>query len=345
MEYNEYQTQASEYMRLAIPLMNKYGVAMTPANYAVWYEYVAGTNAALQGAVDNHLAENTQLNDQQSRELYERFFDREREQSALLEMRQSLKQVLSEVLSFVSASAVTSQSVSTNLVDIIDKISPEMSSDDIQEVVNEVVAETRLAASNSELLVERLNSTVFEIRDLKKDLNDAKREARTDTLTKLANRKAFDSVLEKATIDSDINNIDVCIIFADLDLFKRVNDVHGHLVGDQVLKVIARSLKGAVKGRDLVARYGGEEFAIILLNTTLVNAKNIAENIRAEIAVKRIQRKDNHESIGKITMSFGVARYFRSEGAESFLQRADRALYMSKRNGRNAVTEALPPII
>lgn len=345
MEYNEYQDQAAEYMRLAIPLMKKYGIAMTPANYAVWYEYVAGTNAALQDAVDTHLDENTQLNDQQSRELYERFFDRERDQSALLEMRQNLKLLLSEVLSFVSTSAVTSQSVSTNLIDIIDKISPEMSSDDIQEVINEVITETRLAASNSDLLVERLNATVSEMKDLKKDLDDAKREAKTDTLTKLANRKAFDIVLEKAAVDSDTNNIEVCIIFADLDLFKRVNDVHGHLVGDQVLKVIARSLTGAVKGRDLVARYGGEEFAIILLNTTLVNAKKVAENIRAEIAAKRIQRKDSRESIGKITMSFGVARYFPSEGAESFLQRADRALYMSKRNGRNTVTEALPPII
>jgi diguanylate cyclase len=345
MEYNEYQDQAAEYMRLAIPLMKKYGIAMTPANYAVWYEYVAGTNAALQDAVDTHLDENTQLNDQQSRELYERFFDRERDQSALLEMRQNLKLLLSEVLSFVSTSAVTSQSVSTNLIDIIDKISPEMSSDDIQEVINEVITETRLAASNSDLLVERLNATVSEMKDLKKDLDAAKREAKTDTLTKLANRKAFDIVLEKAAVDSDTNNIEVCIIFADLDLFKRVNDVHGHLVGDQVLKVIARSLTGAVKGRDLVARYGGEEFAIILLNTTLVNAKKVAENIRAEIAAKRIQRKDSRESIGKITMSFGVARYFPSEGAESFLQRADRALYMSKRNGRNTVTEALPPII
>lgn len=345
MEYNEYQDQAAEYMRLALPLMKKHGIAMTPANYAVWYEYVAGTNVALQDAVDTHLDDNTQLNDQQSRELYERFFDRERDQSALLEMRQDLKRVLSEVLTFVSTSAVTSQAVSNNLSDIIDKISPEMPPEKIHEVIEEVITETRLAASSSDLLVERLNTTVAEMKDLKKDLDDAKREAKIDTLTKLANRKAFDTILEKASMDSDSSGIEVCMIFADLDLFKRINDAHGHLVGDQVLKVVAKSLKESVKGRDLVARYGGEEFAIILLNTSLDNAKRVAESIRAEIASKRIQRKDSRESIGKITMSFGVARYFPSEGAESFLQRADRALYMSKRKGRNVVTEAPPPII
>ncbi len=80
-------------------------------------------------------------------------------------------------------------------------------------------------------------------------------------------------------------------------------------------------------------------------NKLFSTAKKVAENIRAEIASKRIQRRDSREPIGKITMSFGVARYFPSEGSESFLQRADRALYMSKRKGRNTVTEAPPPII
>jgi len=345
MEDTEYQEQASAYMRLAIPLMNKYGIAMTPANYTIWYEYVAGTNVALQEALDRHLDEHGELTEKQSRDLYERFFDAQRDRSALLEMRQDLKRVLSEVLSFVSTSALASESVSKNLHGIIDKIHADMSSDDIHEVIELVITETRMASSSNDLLVERLNSTVAEMRDLKKDLEEAKREANIDTLTKLANRNAFDAVLAKATSDSDSSGVEVCMIFADLDLFKRINDAHGHIVGDQVLKVVAKSLKEAVKGRDLVARYGGEEFAIILLNTSLDNSKKVAESIRAEIASKRIQRKDSRESIGKITMSFGVARYFPSEGAESFLQRADRALYMSKRKGRNTVTEAPPPII
>ncbi|MBE0440052.1 MAG: GGDEF domain-containing protein, partial [Gammaproteobacteria bacterium] len=184
-----------------------------------------------------------------------------------------------------------------------------------------------------------------DIQGLKKDLEQAKIEAKTDMLTKLANRKAFDELLLKVTQDSDNTGIEVCIIFCDLDFFKKINDTHGHLVGDQVLKVVASSLKSAVKGRDLVVRYGGEEFAILLLNTSLSNVKKLAENIRLDIASKRIQRKDTRESLGTITMSFGIARYFPNEGSESFMQRVDRALYMSKRKGRNAISEAPPPII
>lgn len=345
MEYSEYQDQAAEYMRLAIPLMRKYDIAMTPANYAVWYEYVSGDNVALQDAVNEHVENGEKLTDKQSKELYERFFEREKDQAALLEMRQNLKNVLGEVLSFVEIGASASKETSDRLSSIINKMSSGMSRDDVNSIIQEVLTETRTAISGSEALSERLNNTMSEMQDLKKDLDDAKREAKTDTLTKLANRKAFDIVIKKATIDADSSGMEVCMIFGDLDLFKKINDAHGHIVGDQVLRVVANSLKAGVKGRDLVARYGGEEFAIILLNTSLDNTKKVAENIRAEIASKRIQRRDSRESLGQITMSFGVARYFPSEGAESFLQRADRALYMSKRKGRNSVSEAPPPII
>ncbi len=345
MEYSEYQDQAAEYMRLAIPLMKKYSIAMTPANYAVWYEYVSGTNGALRDAVDDHIDDTGTLTDQDSRDLYTRFFDRERDQAALIEMRQDLKRILSEVLSFVGTGVTASKTTSEHLALVINKLKPDMTRDEIHAVTEEVLAEARIAMSTSDLLSERLNSTMSEMQDLKKDLDEAKREANTDTLTKLANRKAFDGVLEKATADADTSGTEVSMIFGDLDFFKKINDTHGHLVGDQVLKVVANSLKSAVKGRDLVARYGGEEFAIILLNTSLENTKKVAENIRAEIAAKRIQRRDSRESLGVITMSFGVARYFPSEGSESFLQRADRALYMSKRKGRNMVSEAPPPVI
>ena len=345
MEYSEYHDQAAEYMRLAIPLMKKYGIAMTPANYAVWYEYVAGKNGALIDAVDEKIDNEHQLSDKESRQLYERFFDREKDQAALVEMRQDIRRILTEVLSFLASGAVASEKSNQHLQEVIAKFHPDMSRNEMHAIVEEVLAEAKLVASSSEILTERLSSVSSEMRVLKKDLDEARREAKTDTLTKLANRKAFDDMLLKLTRESDKSGVEVCLIFSDLDMFKTINDTHGHLVGDQVLKVIANTLKDAVKGRDLVARYGGEEFAIILLNTSLQNAKKLAENIRIDVASTRVQRKDTQQSLGKITMSLGVAHYFPSEGVESFLQRADRALYMSKRKGRNAVTEAQPPVI
>jgi len=345
MEYSEYQDQAAEYMRMAIPLMKKHGIAMTPANYAVWYEYVSGNNTDLKDAVDEQINSKKELTDKESRDLYQRFFDREKGQVAIIELRQDLVRVFNEVLSYIHRSVDSTTYSNKHFSEVLAELSPDMSREQVHDIIEELVVETRVVMSSGRELTEQLNSATTEMYELKKALDDSKRLAKTDTLTKLANRRSFDEVLAKMTKDADSTGIDICLIFCDLDLFKNINDKHGHLVGDQVLKVIANTLMKSVKGRDLVSRYGGEEFTITLLNTSLDNAKKLAEAIRIEIASKRIQRKDTREPLGQITMSFGIARYVPSEGVESFLQRADRALYMSKKNGRNMISEAPMPIL
>jgi diguanylate cyclase len=345
METMEHADKAAEYMRLALPLMRKFGVPMTPDNYAVWYEHVSGANAMLSERIKQLTAENDQVTDAQSKALFDEFFSVQKERAGVMELRKELARVLKEVLNFISSSASDSAKVNSQLTALVGRISRDMSPEELHEVINEVIIETRMALSSGELLTERLNSAVAEVSKLRHELQESKREAKTDTLTGLANRKAFDELVTKVTADADSSGLDVCLVFSDVDNFKDINDKHGHLVGDQVLRVMANALRDSVKGRDLVARYGGEEFSIILLNTSLQNAKTVANNIREEIASKRIQRKDTRESLGQITMSFGVARYVPTEGVESFMQRADRALYMSKRKGRNTVSEAPPPII
>ncbi|EEF78648.1 GGDEF domain-containing protein [Methylophaga thiooxydans] len=345
MDYSELSDKAAENMRLALPLMKKHGVPMTPDNYAVWYEHVSGANAELSEKLQAMLTDNPILTESQCTGVYEQFFNVEKELVQVVEMRQELARLLKEVISFVYSTVAQTDRSNNHLAELLTRINRDMSPQEVHEVVEQILDETRQAMSNGEQLTERLNTAVAEVQTLKKELDQSKREAKTDTLTGLANRKAFDELVTKVTQDADNSGLDVCILFCDLDIFKEVNDKHGHLVGDQVLKVVSNTLKDSVKGRDLVARYGGEEFSIILLNTSLQNAKILADNIRKEIASKRIQRKDTRESLGQITMSFGVARYVPTEGVESFMQRADRALYMSKRKGRNCVSEAPPPII
>lgn len=345
MDYTEYEERTSEYMRLAISMMKKHGIATTPANYAVWYEYVSGNNANLMEALDQQLTEHGLLTEQQSRALYERFFDRENDRNAVLEMRQEMGRLLKQVLNFVYTGVNTTDKSNNQLQRMLARLQPDISKQQLHNLVEEILIETRLVVSTGEILNERLNTAVTEVETLKKLLDDTRREAKTDTLTGLVNRKAFDETITKAVHDADHRGMDISVIFCDLDMFSSINEKHGQLVGDQVLRVVAETLKNGLKGRDMVARYGGEEFAILMMNTTIQNARLIAETLRADIAGKRIQRKDTHEPLGTITMSFGVARYVGGEGIDSFMQRADRALYMAKRQGRNSVSEAPPPII
>jgi diguanylate cyclase len=343
---NNYQDQAAEYMRLALPLMKKHGLALTPTNYTIWFEYVSGNNFALREAIDKHLNESDEpLTDKHCRELYERFFDPNKNASALAEMRQDIRRILTDILGQMTNGLNSSTSAGDNLSRILDDLNEDMTQQQLHQVIQSVVIETRSIAAANQSMTSQLSSIVAEVKDLRKGLDDARADAKTDTLTQIANRRGFDEAMTKVINESEAIGSQFCLVMADVDSFKALNDEHGHFVGDQVLRVIARSLKNLVKGHDIVARYGGEEFAIIFRNTTIQNAVKITNKIREDIASKRIQRKDTQQSLGQITVSFGVADYVSSESVESILQRADRALYMSKRNGRNRVTEAQPPIL
>ena len=130
----------------------------------------------------------------------------------------------------------------------------------------------------------------------------------------------------------------------DIDHFKLFNDTHGHTFGDQVLKLVAATLSQGIDRAALAARYGGEEFGIILPDTTISDAVNLANDLRMAISAKKLIKRATRTEVGKITMSFGVTSYARPEDALPMINRADTALYEAKKSGRNCV-KYLQPIV
>jgi diguanylate cyclase len=123
----------------------------------------------------------------------------------------------------------------------------------------------------------------------------------------------------------------------DIDHFKAFNDTWGHLTGDQVLRLVAISVKQNVKGQDIAARYGGEEFAVILPNTVLRSALTVADHIRRAVMSKELMKRSTGQNLGRVTISLGVATLHNGDTAQSLIARADACLYAAKRNGRNRV--------
>ena len=146
-------------------------------------------------------------------------------------------------------------------------------------------------------------------------------ESLTDPLTQLANRKFFDTTLEKAIAEARAKNEPLSLMMTDIDHFKNFNDSFGHLTGDQVLRLVAMSVKQNVKGQDTAARYGGEEFAIILPNTVLRSAITVADHIRRAVMTKELMKRSTGEHLGRVTISIGVATLHKTDTA----QIADRA--------------------
>jgi diguanylate cyclase (GGDEF)-like protein len=160
--------------------------------------------------------------------------------------------------------------------------------------------------------------------------------ATTDKLTGLLNRQTLDGLFQQAMGHAHRNSEPLCVVVADIDRFKQVNDEHGHLVGDAVLRRVAACLSGGVRASDTVCRWGGEEFLLILGACDRMDALALAEKLRAQVAGDG----DLARMVpGGITMSFGVAALCPGDTVDKLVGRADAALYQAKQDGRDCVRE------
>ncbi|HHD78866.1 MAG TPA: GGDEF domain-containing protein [Epsilonproteobacteria bacterium] len=173
--------------------------------------------------------------------------------------------------------------------------------------------------------------TFSEITSLVKEKRQYKHEAYTDELTQVDNRAKFNIVFERAIEQSKKHQSNLSMILLDIDYFKQINDNHGHTVGDNILKMFAKLILNNIRAEDSFSRWGGEEFVILLPNTSLRDAKNIAENLR--VCIETYDFGINK----KITCSFGVTAKIKKDTKTSLFERADKALYEAKDSGRNRV--------
>lgn len=176
---------------------------------------------------------------------------------------------------------------------------------------------------------------LFSVRRYQKRIE---KSAATDSLTKLLNRQAFDFVFQQAILDSERSRQPLCVALMDIDHFKKINDKHGHLIGDHVLRELAAIAKRSLRESDVICRWGGEEFLLLLKNCSLEKATSIAENLRISIEGNDFSRTtDLAKSKLSLTVSMGVAECKLLESEDSVFERADVALYQAKESGRNCV--------
>lgn len=158
-----------------------------------------------------------------------------------------------------------------------------------------------------------------------------------DPLTSVGNRKALDHALRRETTLVERHNSELSMLMIDIDLFKGINDGFGHAAGDQALRNVTQMISSVIRQSDQVFRYGGEEFVVLLSNTDVKNANDLAERIRKAIEQTEICYGNFRF---RLTVSIGVAAYNSLQGTDSLFNTADKALYEAKNNGRNRVIAA-----
>jgi len=334
-QYQESSDEAAEFLRMPLPLLSKFQLPVNPVNYAIGYDYVAGNNRPLRDAIDNLGNTQQPLTPALCIRYYKEYILDEAARK-FEKVGNSLQHLVQTTLEDVEKTEQQASTSATTLEQQAQTLS-EQEPEQIAEVLQKVIEESRNLATSGKELKSSLQATNQEISQLRAELEMMKEAAFTDALTGLLNRRAFDMKIKQILESS--NPTTTFLLLLDLDYFKKINDRYGHLTGDKVLRFTSKIIKQHLPKGQMAARYGGEEMAVLLTNMQRMEAIELAENIRDTLARSRLQRRDNQETIGQVTISIGVAGLRDNDTIEIFIERADQALYEAKDQGRNRVID------
>ena len=323
--------------REAFSSLERHGIEPTPENYLVWYTHHAAENPALSRIIRILEESGDSFDEERCRELYQRFFVHSDAQKFLHEATERISGLTEALERSLSATARETDQAEQRLGAICAALDRPAERDRLIELGRMLRKESERLAAGARTLGEQVRYTSEEMRSLRVVLERVRREAETDALTGLANRKAFDHKLRKLAIQAMESGRPLSLFVTDIDHFKRFNDTYGHQMGDVVLKLVAQRLRHHLRPEDVAARYGGEEFVVLLPDTALAPAAAIAERIRRDISTHRLRERGDGRDLGRVTISAGVAEFRPGEPLKAFFERADQALYAAKRRGRNWV--------
>lgn len=309
----------------------------SPRNFEIWYRYATGHHPSLNETINRTLEQKGTLSEADLDHIYETYIAANRIGDRLDNVGSRMMDEIKQVLDMIDAATGSATSYSASLADASAKLAGTEDRETLRAVIERLIAGANEMEINNKKLEARLSASRQEIEQLQQNLETVRIESFTDPLTTLANRKFFDAALANALAAAKESNQPLSLLMVDVDHFKTFNDKYGHVTGDQVLRLVAISVKQNVKGQDIAARYGGEEFVVALPNTTLQSALAVADQIRRAVMGKELMKRSSGERLGRVTISIGAAAVRPNDSAQTLIERADACLYAAKRNGRNRV--------
>ena len=311
--------------------------AATPRNYEIWYAYATGYSPSLNKRVNDSLAANGSLNEADLDDIYGTYLSPTRLTDRIDKVGNQVMGEIEQVMAMIDAAAGSASNYSESLADATQKLGQSKDRDGLRAIVEGLVQSAKEMEHSNQQLEARLSASKQEITELQTNLETVRNESLIDPLTQLYNRKHFDDALAQAIQDAHVKDEPLSLMMTDIDHFKAFNDNFGHLTGDQVLRLVALSVKQNVKGQDTAARYGGEEFAVVLPNTVLRSAITVGDHIRRAVMTKELMKRSTGEHLGRVTISIGVATWRKNDSVQSLIERTDACMYAAKRHGRNRV--------
>ena len=326
--------------RAAIDAMEQAKVWPTPLNIELWLHFTADPTCALALEIDRLLATGEPFTDAMAERLAETYLPKAKLHDQIRDTGDLLNKELASVSRVIAQAQKTNADYGQHLEGVSRDLTEDLNEDAVKHLVTSLTQATNRVQNENEHLEKRLADSNAEVGRLREHLLQVRRDATTDGLTNLANRKAFDEELERACAEADQQGRTLQLAVLDIDHFKTFNDTWGHQTGDQVIRYVASVIGRMGAAPRFAARYGGEEFAMIFSGEPLVGVEHTLHEIRHEVASRRLKRRSTNEDLGAVTISAGFAQRRPGEASSSLVERADAALYASKHDGRNRVTSA-----
>ena len=319
----------------ATELMRAFCDSASPRSYEIWFTYVAGIKPELNTEVKGLLKSGTKLSGEDIETVYRRHLSDERLSTSADETSSAMLAEVGKVMTFLDTALRSTAKYDQSLTALTADLETTGQPEDLRAILKSLMASTNEVASTNRMLETRLLDSRGEIDTLRQTLESVKKESLTDALTGIANRKMFETALADATAHAARTSEPLALIVIDIDHFKRFNDTYGHLTGDQVLRLVSAAMREHVDPDTTLARFGGEEFGMVLPRLGREDAVACGEVVRRSVESRELLKRTTGESLGRVTISLGVAVLRPGETATSLLERADTCMYHAKRTGRN----------
>ena len=308
----------------------------TPLNFAVWYVYFRGSEPKLRAEMETILTDEYGYSDRYGRELFNKYLLEN--DDAMAELDRAIRHLINSIAKKIEQLAKRLDSQTHKLEACTQKLNENLDQSQIKAITETVLETARSLKEDSLEFEENLLTSAQEIQRLRQELIEARAASMQDELTGLQNRRAFNETLAELTVTYEDQPDQLHLIMTDIDHFKQFNDTFGHLTGDSVLRYFAKLILKSKGDKEAAFRYGGEEFAIVLWDSSMEDARARAESLRQELQHAHLKRKTDQRPLGTITASFGVGEFKGADDTiEAFIDRADKALYLAKKCGRNQV--------
>jgi diguanylate cyclase len=327
---------SADLLKRTLPLMSRHAAGYAPDSYALWYEYVRGGNPELRAEMDALVSACERLSHKITYELHQKHLA-DHSEDTVRKAGAGLLELMTSVKTSMESASSDANVFDAQLAAFGEDIASASSAEDLMQRVDTMRSDVDRMNKSMSTLNSQLEASHRTVASLQSELKRAREEASLDALTGITNRRGFDLEVLRVCRNAADTGSPLCLVMVDIDHFKKINDTYGHPFGDQVIRAVGQALSQLTQRKDVAARYGGEEFALLLPETPMNGARDVADRIRIAISRGQIKRNGS-DPVGNITISAGVAEYVRGEDPTSLIARADRALYQSKQNGRNLVT-------